>query len=354
MSRQDHSPHQRKVGATALAVSATMLATCAPEFALPPGAQLNTPGMAKPAGQGSDAEPAGSSVEWLVSRNRRRQCGDASRAMAIVREASAARPDGKGSAAEDPYLREIAGQQATSNPAALWGRWAVELHVFKQRCRSGLDEAALHNLAATKLAYLEEGLIADAGQDCSMLLALVRTETWPFPYLIIDDLLANKLHDAEVSRQMWIQALGKTSSGCAERLTDRDKTSIRVHAEKLERMVTLADDMLIDLRKRLSVAIAAGKTDEAAALASAISQREESLDTRQGDERVREARRRESQAKVKQATAETQAAQAAAAASDAVKAKEENSSGWIHDIFQGFGEGVGRAVSCRTRGFCGY
>jgi len=338
-----------------IGAAVAMVTGCETGYSLPPGTVLNTAEAPKLATSGGPS--IGYGVEWLVSRNRRNQCGDASHAKDIIRDMSAATSTSEGDETQARCLAEIAESQPTSNPPALWGRWAVELYKFNKRCQAGIDEHALDVLVERKHAFLEEALLSSAirESDCDAIVAVERMEAWPFPFDLAEQLIAGKFHNAEVTRQLWIQTLSQSISSCAQALTDRDKTSIRVHQDRLERLIKLDDELLIDLRKRLSVAIAAGHADEASELAAAISEREAALDTREADAQLRAARLREAKANAKQAAVmRAEAQKRLSITTEKSDQEKDKSNSWVSDILSGIGEGVGRAAACRIQGSCGH
>jgi hypothetical protein len=294
----------------------------------------------------------------LVSRNRRGLCGDASHAKDIIENALETSEGTEGGSA--PFdLNEISESQSTAKPSELWGRWAVELYTFNRRCKAGIDERALTAIVERKHGFLEGGLLASALKepDCDVVIAVEQMEAWPFPFDLADQLVAGKFHAAEVTRQLWIQSLSQSLSSCAETLNDKDKTSIRVHQSRLEGLVRLDDEMLIDLRKRLSTAISAGRVEEASALAVAVSEREVALDTREANAQMQAAKLREAKANAERAAAQRAAAQhelTKATEKSAREKEKDESNNWITDILQGIGEGVARAATCKVQGTCGH
>ncbi|MBK7830036.1 hypothetical protein [Nannocystis sp.] len=128
----------------------------------------------------------------------------------------------------------------------------------------GLDEALVERAAAAK--------------ECGFLKILATRDLWPFARTFAGEVEAGRYEEAEVTRVLWIETLDRYRTGCAERLSSRERIAAETKIRRLHRIIGLDDPTLIGMRSKMIDALKAGATDKVLALSKAISEREQVLD----------------------------------------------------------------------------
>ncbi|MCP4678629.1 MAG: hypothetical protein GY854_24575 [Deltaproteobacteria bacterium] len=183
-------------------------------------------------------------------------------------------------------LRKI--EPSAGDGAVAYGEWLRQVATYFDRCDVDEDLSDISEEAAP--ATEQEIDIAIKQSECEVLRRLHRLRMWPFEGRFAKEVMDRNFSAAEVTRLVWLDTLREYEKHCSKRFTRREVMEIHVHEEKLERIIGLNDETLVNLRSRLLSALEAENADAVLSYSRAISEREKVLDSRNAsvyEERLR-------------------------------------------------------------------
>lgn len=116
------------------------------------------------------------------------------------------------------------------------------------------------------------------GQRCTFLGAMDSSEAWPFPRRFADEVAGSDFQAAEITRVLWLQSLEGYLQTCGQGLSARERVTAETRVKKLDRIIGLDDEILIDLRSKMVASLQAGNADAVLSFSRAVNEREKALD----------------------------------------------------------------------------
>jgi hypothetical protein len=134
-----------------------------------------------------------------------------------------------------------------------YGAWIMRVRDYKRLCGAKLDKLTVAALTETARATVTEEAVEKAmrSADCSTLTMVDAGNMWPFKQRFSLEVVGRKFTDAEVTRRLWIKMLSSYKKECVKRLSERQKIAVEAQVDKLQRIVGLDDNILVDLRGKL-------------------------------------------------------------------------------------------------------
>jgi hypothetical protein len=115
-------------------------------------------------------------------------------------------------------------------------------------------------------------------QRCAFVGAMDSSEAWPFPRRFAEEVGRSDFQAAEITRVLWLQSLEGYVAGCAQGLSARERVTAETRIKKLDRIIGLDDEVLIDLRSKMVAALQSGNADAVLSFSRAVNEREKALD----------------------------------------------------------------------------
>lgn len=178
-------------------------------------------------------------------------------------------------------LADVVRNGALGNaPAA---EWNVLARQYVAQCHAN-DASMLGDLDALESTALavDERLVdlALAQKRCGVLTSLEAGDRWPYEFTFAVQLQARDFVGAEVTRVLWRETLMQYLADCSANVSRRQRVATQARLTRLDRIVGLDDEILIDLRGKMLTALEKGNSTAVMEYSRAITDREKALDSR--------------------------------------------------------------------------
>jgi hypothetical protein len=163
------------------------------------------------------------------------------------------------------------------NPLA---EWTLLANYYVDLCPGEADSTEVGDLMMS--TEVDERMVDAAVKEkrCGLLTSIDAADRWPYEVTFAEQLQGRNFGDAEVTRVLWRDTLQEFVDGCGDAISRRKRIAATTRIAKLDRIIGLDDEVLIDLRSKVLTAMENGKPEAILAYSRAINEREKALDSR--------------------------------------------------------------------------
>lgn len=177
--------------------------------------------------------------------------------------------------------REAVSERDTVRESALT-EWLVLAHRYQTTCDArGPDGRNAADWLPESPPMSETTIeLALKHERCAFLSAVDGADAWPFPTRFAAEVQSSDYQGAEVTRVLWLESLRGYLTTCNGKMSARERVTAETRVRKLDRIIGLDDEVLIDLRSKMVAALQAGNAQTVLQLSQAVNEREKAIDSR--------------------------------------------------------------------------
>lgn len=164
--------------------------------------------------------------------------------------------------------------------------WLVLAHHYQTECDpASIEEDTNARELVAAFVPLSEKLVDKELDEkrCGFLRSIDALEMWPYEVQFAQELQDRDFASAEITRMLWRDTISAYLDACGDKISRRQRVAGQARVTKLDRIIGLDDQVLIDLRSKMLTALEKGEADQIIAYSRAITDREKSIDSRNAE-----------------------------------------------------------------------